>query len=558
MILGIDVGGTHTDAVLMDGLAVVRKAKVPTDERDLLTSLLAATDELVDSGVIARLERVVLSTTLSTNAIVQNKIDRVGLLLVSGPGLPPDLPVRDGDGCCLAGYTNHRGQEIFPLDHRQAASALGQFREAGINHVGIVGKFSTRNPRQEIELGEIAAGLVHHVTLGHRLSGHLNFPRRIATTYLNEAVWNRYHRFVTEVVNFAATRGITAPISILKADGGTIDIRQSVEFPVQTILSGPAASVMGIVALTGCRSDAIALDIGGTTTDIVLFANGAPLLEAFGATIEGHKTLIRGLRTRSIGIGGDSVVDYRDGELKIGPRREGVAAALGGPFPTPTDAMILLGMTAIGSREKAVAALRPIAAAMDRPLDEAAATIFHETCRRIGLAVRAVIEEINNQPVYTIHELLEGWRIQPQTLYVVGGPAQVMAPELARLLDCEPCVPEHAEAANAIGAALARTTAELTLLADTEQRIMTIAEEGFQSQIPARFTRQDAIRVALEKLGEKARKLGAAERDLELEVLEAQEYNMVREFVTAGKNIRVRVQIKPGTIGLLAPKEGRC
>jgi N-methylhydantoinase A/oxoprolinase/acetone carboxylase beta subunit len=558
MILGIDVGGTHTDAVLMDGLTVVKKAKVRTDEENLLASLLAATNELVDSRVSVQLHRVVLSTTLSTNAIVQNKIDRVGLLLISGPGLPPQLPVFEQDSCFLTGYTNHRGRESACLDDGQAANAIRQFRAMGINHLGIVGKFSPRNPHQEMALGRLAADQMHHISFGHRLSGHLNFPRRIATTYLNEAVWNRYRRFATEVLNFAAARGIGAPICILKADGGTIDIRHSVEFPAQTILSGPAASVMGILALAGCQSDAIALDIGGTTTDIVLFADGAPLMEPFGATIEGHKTLIRGLRTRSIGIGGDSVVDYREGELQIGPRREGIAAALGGPFPTPTDAMILLGMTDIGCRDRAAAALQPIAAAMGAGVNQAATAIFRETCRKISVAVRALIDEINNQPVYTIHELLEGRLIRPRTLYVVGGPAQAMAPELSRLLACEPCVPAHAEAANAIGAALARTTAELTLLADTEQRLLTIAEEGFQCEIPSRFTREDAIRTALAKLREKASRMGAAEQDMDLEVLEAQEYNMVREFRTTGKNIRVTVQIKPGVIGSLTPKENRC
>jgi len=98
----------------------------------------------------------------------------------------------------------------------------------------------------------------------------------------------------------------------------------------------------------------------------------------------------------------------------------------------------------------------------------------------------------------------------------------------------------------------------LTLLADTEQRLLTIAEEGFQCEIPPRFTREDAIRIALERLREKASRMGAAEQDMDLEVLEAQEYNMVREFRTAGKNIRVKVQIKPGVIGSLPPKENRC
>jgi N-methylhydantoinase A/oxoprolinase/acetone carboxylase beta subunit len=558
MILGIDVGGTHTDAVLLERFRVVKKAKVRTDERDLLSSLLAATGDLLDTDVTGRIERIVLSTTLSTNAIVQNKIDRVGLLLVGGPGLPPRTPGLAGDAFFLSGYVNHRGREISPLDPGQADQLFRQFRETGIGHVGIVGKFSPRNPAQEIELARIAANRMHHCTLGHTLSGHLNFPRRIATTYLNEAIWSRYHRFVNQVIAFADNRGIRAPICILKADGGTCDLRQSLEFPVQTILSGPAASVMGVVAMVDCHCDAIALDIGGTTTDIVLFADGVPLLEPFGATIEGHKTLIRGLRIRPIGIGGDSVVRCEGGKLRIGPDREGVAAAFGGPFPTPTDAMIVLGLTDIGDRGKALAAIKPLAAATGGDDLKTAAAIFRETCRKISAAVGTVIEETNNQPVYTIHELLEGKQVRPRQLYVVGGPARAMAPELARMLSCEACVPAHAEAANAIGAALARTTAELTLLADTDRRCLTIAEEGFQSDIPARFTREEAIRIALDKLRQKALRMGAAGEAADLEVVEAQEFNMVREFRTVGKNIRVKVQIKPGPSGVLEGKEARC
>jgi len=548
MILGIDVGGTHTDAVLIDHFTIKKKAKVRTNEQNLLASLLAVTNEIVDEETVAQIERVVLSTTISTNAIVQNKVDRVGLMIVSGPGLHPSLLGAPEDAHFLSGYVDHRGIQVAAVDTQEAARIGAHFRAIGIEHVGIIGKFSTRNPQPEITLKEIVSHQLRHISLGHRMSGHLNFPRRIATTYLNEAVWERYHHFVAEVLRFVRERRIDVPIYILKADGGTFDIEQSVEFPVQTILSGPAASVMGILTMADCSEDAIALDIGGTTTDIAIFADGVPLLEAFGVTIEGHKTLIRGLRTKSIGVGGDSTVRFQGGRLVIGPEREGPAAAFGGPFSTPTDAMIVLGLTAIGNRDQAAASLLPIADAMRLSVGETAGVIFRETCGKIAAHVRSIVEEINNQPVYTIHELLEGKHLSPRLLYVVGGPAAPMAGELGRLLSCEPRIPAHAEVANAIGAALARTTAEMTILADTERKIMTIAEEGFQTAIPHNFTSEDAIRIGKEKLREKARKMGAQKEDMEIEVVEVQEFNMVREFSTTGKNIRVKVQIKPGAI----------
>jgi N-methylhydantoinase A/oxoprolinase/acetone carboxylase beta subunit len=558
MILGIDVGGTHTDAVLIDHLRVHKKAKVLTDEGNLMKSLLSVTNELIDDANIGDLERVVLSTTISTNAIVQDKVDRVIMLVISGPGLPPALYDVHQDTYFLSGYMNHRGIEIAAIDQQEGIRMRDRLRADGIRHAGIVGKFSPRNPRQEIDLRGILQDHLDHVSLGHQMSGHLNFPRRIATTYLNEAIWSLYQRFVRDVLNFVRARGIKAPIYILKADGGTFDISQSAEFPVQTILSGPAASIMGIMTTTRCASDSISLDIGGTTTDIALFADGVPLFETFGVTIEGHKTLIRGMRTRSIGIGGDSVIRVHEGRLCIGPQREGPAAAFGGPNPTPTDAMIALEMTQIGDREKAVASLLPIADRLRCSVSEASRAIFTETCRMIVTQVRDFIEEINNQPVYTIHEMLQGKQLHPRILYVVGGPASPLAPELGRLLQCEARIPIHSEVANAIGAALARTTAEMTLLADTERRTLTIGEEGIQTSIPQHFSMEDAIRIGREKLREKVLNMGASEHDLAIDVVEAQQFNMVREYYTTGRNIRIKVQIKPGCIAHVAEEEVSC
>jgi N-methylhydantoinase A len=261
------------------------------------------------------------------------------------------------------------------------------------------------------------------------------------------------------------------------------------------------------------------------------------------------------LRTLSIGIGGDSAIRIENEKILIGPNREGPAAALGGPFPTPTDAMIVLGMTHLGDSEKAENSLIPIAEFLHCGVRDAAQIVFTETCRRIASAIRVFLYDINNMPVYTIHEILMDKTIEPRIIYAVGGPAEAMASEIARLLkmvlniqDCEACVPAHYEIANAIGAALARTTAELTLLADTEQRLLTIAEEGMQIPIPPNFTMEDAIRIGREKLAEKMRQSDGSVQASDIEVTESQEFNIVDDFYTVGKNIRVKVQVKPGSI----------
>ncbi|OPY16983.1 MAG: Acetophenone carboxylase alpha subunit [Syntrophus sp. PtaU1.Bin005] len=549
MILGIDVGGTHTDAALIDSGRIRKTAKVATNPGHVVESLSGIASEVLKGEPLENLQRIVLSTTLSTNAIVQNKVDPVGLMVISGPGLPPSYISTAENTHFLSGYVNHRGIETAPIDPVAVTRISDDFRKRGLNHAGIIGKFSTRNPIQELQIEKIVSSGMKHVSLGHRMSGHLNFPRRVATTYLNEAIWELYSSFVKQVVDFFRTMGVSVPIYILKADGGTFNIEQSVEFPVYTILSGPAASIMGILSMTeNSGEDAIALDIGGTTTDIALFADGVPLLEPFGVTMEGHKTLIRGLRSKPLGIGGDSRVRYEGGQLLIGPQREGPAAAFGGPCPTPTDAMIHLGLTDIGDPSKAEKALQGVADAMGCTVQKAAEAIFEGSCQIIARHVRAVIEEINNKPVYTIHELLEGKRISPKILYIIGGPAKPMSTRLGQLLECPVHIPPHPEIANAVGAALARTTAELTILADTERGTMTIGEEGISKKLPPRFSKGDAIEAGRELLKERALRMGAREEDLEIEVIEDQEFNMVRDFYLAGKNIRVKLQVKPGLI----------
>ncbi len=548
MILGIDVGGTHTDAVLLENLRVRKKTKVVTRQENLIESLLGVADEILRGENLRALDRIVFSTTISTNAIVQGRIDPVGLVIASGPGMPAEFLRIDEESHPVSGYINHRGLEVAPLDDAEVRKLGDHFRGKGIRHIGAVGKFSTRNPKQELRIRDLLKNDFRHISLGHRMSGNLNLTRRIATTFLNAAVWETYNAFVREVLRFKKRMGFEAPVYILKADGGTFEIGHSAEFPVYTILSGPAASIMGILGLTRCTGDAVAIDVGGTTTDIALFSAGAPLLEPLGVTIGGRRTLIRGLKTRSIGTGGDSRVRYTRGELNIGPERDGPAAACGGEHPTPTDAMIVLGLTDIGDPKRAAEAVGRLAASVNIPPREAAERIFEGTCRRIVSAVEEMLDEINNRPVYTIHEMLEGKKVKPDRLYLVGGPAEAMAARLGELLGLRAVIPPHAEVANAIGAALARNTTEVTLLADTERKVMTIAEEGLQTAIPAGFSREDALRVCGEKIRERASQIGAGGGEIDWEIVEDLEFNMVRGFNRTGKNIRIKAQIKPGLI----------
>ena len=546
MILGIDVGGTHTDAVLVENLKLISKAKVLTNQEDIMASLLEAARQLIPDH-IDRIERIVLSTTISTNAIVQKKTNRVAMVLFCGPGLSPDTLNLGPDTFFAQGYMNHRGIAVKAVNKREIGEISENISGKNIHQIGIVGKFSSRNPQQELDAAQLLSDQSRTLSLGHTLSGQLNFPRRIATTYLNASIHDIYSGFVKDVQKFIDKAGIHVPVYILKADGGTILMDKSLDCPVQTIHSGPAAGIMGVMATAHIKEDAVALDIGGTTTDISVFADGVPLLEPSGVTIDERKTLIRGLYTKSIGVGGDSVVRIQNGDICIGPQREGPAVALGGSVPTPTDAMIVHGLVDFGDKQKAEGAIAELARHLQKTVPETALTIIEKTATLIADSVRQMLAEVNNKPVYTIHELLEGKIIQPRILNVVGGPA-ALAPFIAEKLGYPYTIPEHSEVSNALGVALARTTAEITILADTEKKELIISEEGLIQKIPSQFTMQDVVDAGKKVLKEKAVRMGALPRDIIMEVTESQEFNMIRDFYTTGKNIRVKVQIKPGLI----------
>ncbi len=547
MILGIDVGGTHTDAVLVQDLQVISKTKVLTNQANIMTSLLEAAEKLIQGNNINNINRIVLSTTISTNAIVQSKTSRVAMVLLSGPGLSPATLNLGKDAYFARGYINHRGIPVKNVNSREIAEISSEIAQNQIDHIGVVGKFSSRNPQQELDAAELLQDDSRYISLGHTLSGQLNFPRRISTTYLNAAIHDIHQGFVQDVQKFIQKLGLNIPVYILKADGGTILIDQSLVCPVQTIHSGPAAGIMGVLATARMKEDAVALDIGGTTTDISVFADGVPLLEPSGVEIDGRKTLIRGLYTKSIGVGGDSVIRIENGEIFIGPHRKGPAAALDGPFPTPTDAMIVEGIVAFGDSRKAREAISRIAKKLRLGVEDTAHAIIDKMAVIISDQVRQILSQINNKPVYTIHELLEGKIIQPKILYVAGGPAAI-APFIAQNLGYPYSIPEHSEVSNALGVALARTTAEITILADTERKELILCEEGCVESIPRNFSLADAIETGKKILREKAICMGARPEDIIMEVTESQQFNMIRDFYTTGKNIRVKVQIKPGLI----------
>jgi N-methylhydantoinase A/oxoprolinase/acetone carboxylase beta subunit len=549
MIIGLDVGGTHTDAILLNKGGVVRTVKVPTDLHELFDTILQAIEKTISGIDPKTIHRAVLSTTLATNMVVQKQFPPAGMVVTAGPGIDPECFRTNEHYYTVSGAMDHSGREIEALNRQQVQGIGETFKTQGIRFAGVVSKFSVRNPGHENTMAELLAPYVEHVFKGHTCSGSLNFPRRIATTYLNTTVYPVHKAFYEAVEQSLSQKGLTVPIRILKPDGGNINVAASLDYPAQTILSGPSASVMGALAYASKTCTSLVLDIGGTTTDMAVLIDGAPLLAPLGIEIPPFKTLIRALQTHSMGVGGDSAVRISGNKLSIGPDRMGKAMAYGGPAPTPTDAFCVLGMSQDGDQQSAERGIASIAEVLGIPVDQAARKIFETACRSILDGARAMIDRINQKPVYTVHELWEGSQVRPQEILVLGGPAPQFAAQLSRMFQGRVRVVPHWQVANAIGCALARTTTELTLFADTTKNIITVPGERYSADASSHFELEDARQMALELLRKKAVRRGAGTTGrLMAEIIEASEFNMVRGFHTMGKNIRVRAQIKPGLI----------
>ncbi len=554
MLLGIDVGGTHTDAVALHLCGkkahILASAKVKTNPQNLLFSIQQVLNIILQDVERTKIRQLNLSTTLTTNAIVENRIEDVGVLLIPGPGIDPLNYQICKNFHCIPGSMDHRGIETERLNMNISKHYIEQCRAQGIKTFAVVGKFSVRNPLHELQLRHTLKGTepagADFITLGHLLGGTLNFPRRVATAYFNCAVWRIFGYFADAIEQTLCELGLDCHVNILKADGGTMPLAYSRNMPVQSIFSGPAASVMGILALTDIFHDSVILDIGGTTTDIAIFAKGSPLIEPSGIDIGSHPTLVRALKVKSIGVGGDSSIWLLGDSVRVGPNRLGPSLAEGGSHPTLTDALNYLELSDIGDKEVSRLGFEKYAkehtlspkTLAEKAVDTATSTIQKET--------QALLNEINDKPVYTIHELMEGHRIVPRKIYVVGGPAKAMRLPLFARFRLSTEVPENFAVANAVGAALTRTTADLELFADTQKNSMFLPSLGHRENIHGEYSLQDAERDAMNHLLAHLTDLRLADDAARAQITHASSFSMVEGIQTVGRNIRVTCQIKPG------------
>jgi len=305
--LGIDTGNTNTDSVLVDLASgrVLQTAKALTTPTDLLAGILASVDQVMCGIDPQDVALVAVSTTLATNAVVEGRGSSIALIVIGWD--PQAMVLPQCQLICVDGLMNARGDEQIPLDKaglRAALRALPIDTEA----IAISGYFSVRNPAHEGRAKEIAreeTGLP--VVCGHELASELGMYERTVTATLNARITPLVNRFLSDVHLGMNARGITAPIMVMRSDGSLVPEQYAMGFPVQTILSGPAASAVGGAGLSSISNGTI-VDIGGTTTDIVSVNRGLPILDDAGANVGGWRTRVRGVKAWVTGLGGDSHV----------------------------------------------------------------------------------------------------------------------------------------------------------------------------------------------------------------------------------------------------------
>lgn len=328
-VLGIDTGGTYTDAALVDHDTgrVLTGAKALTTRHDLSIGIRQAVEAVLGRGVVSPdgIYLVALSTTLATNAIVEGQGRPVGLLLIGydrelirqygleGELATPRLAYIDGGHDVV-------GEEAQPLDEDAARQAILSWRD-DVEGLAVSAFFGVYNPAHELRVKALAEELTDlPVTCGHELTSRLDSVRRATTAALNAQLIPLLRELIATVLRSLDEVGIRAPLMVVKGDGSLVRAHWALERPVETILSGPASSVIGAWHLAG-QGDVWTVDVGGTTTDIAALHNGRPKLSPRGARVGGWRTMVEAADAYTFGLGGDSFVRLNGANLVIGPER---------------------------------------------------------------------------------------------------------------------------------------------------------------------------------------------------------------------------------------------
>ncbi len=319
--LGIDAGGTYTDAVVLNFASgkVIASCKAATTQPDPSTGIRQALTGIA-ADLLSEVSMVSLATTFATNAIVENRGAAAGLILVGYDDFPPDIP-RDTRVLMVKGGHTVSGEEKNPLDQDAIVKNLDHFL-AALDAVAVTAFFSVRNPEHETRVADI----IRHkydmpVVRGHRLSMRLDAFKRATTAWWNARLIPLISGLIKVTKNVLLEKGIDAPFMVVRGDGTLMSAQTALDRPVDTLLSGPAASIIGARHLTGAQN-ALVVDMGGTTTDMAALSDGKVSIDPQGAHVGKWKTHVEAASVRTVGLGGDSLIALNpDRSLTVGPQK---------------------------------------------------------------------------------------------------------------------------------------------------------------------------------------------------------------------------------------------
>ena len=446
--LGIDVGGTNTDAVLIDeNRNVIADIKCPTTG-DIYDGILDALRTVLSvSGVDkSQIRQAMLGTTQCTNAIVERKnLAPIGILRLGAPatlGIPPMVDWADDiraicvESAVIGGGFEYDGKPLAPLDVEAARAFFLRMKKKGVKSIAISGVFSTVRSDHELEVAQLCREVMGedvHISISSEI-GSMGLIERENATILNAALWKVAERFTDGFAQSLQDEGITsADVYLSQNDGTLMTMEHARRYPILTVACGPTNSIRGASYLSHLR-DAIVIDVGGTTTDFGVIQNGFPRESSVAVTIGGVRTNFRMPDVVSIGLGGGSIVRERpDGTVTVGPDSVGYeitkrALVFGGDTLTATDIAVRLGMYQLGDPSKV-------------------AHISEELARKALAAMSAMVEDgIDSMKVSSAD----------MDVILVGGGSIILPEKLSGA--AKVVKPEHFGCANAIGSAISKVS----------------------------------------------------------------------------------------------------
>lgn len=340
--LGIDTGGTFTDAVIvdLDDYSVVAKRKSPTTHGDLSKGLYQSVSAVFEACDVTPkdISLVGISTTLATNSVLESAGGEVGLILI---GWNPMEATSFGEKhqVTIKGGFDSKGRVITTMNEKEVKAAVEKVSK-GTHAIAISGLFAVTNPSQEKKVKEIAREMTSlPVIAGHELSGALGIDLRAETAVLNGKLIPIVSKFFDDVEATFRKMGVDAPIMAYKGDGSVMSLDEARLYPVETILSGPAASAVGGRVISGL-DDCVVVDIGGTSTDIAIMDEGFPQVQYEGATIGRWRTRVKAVDMYTVALGGDSRIAVKDGKFIIGPERVVPISTLVEKYPAVAERMM--------------------------------------------------------------------------------------------------------------------------------------------------------------------------------------------------------------------------